>query len=40
MGHATAAFTLQRYVHATEQMKRDSANRMQQFFETSIEKKA
>lgn len=40
MGHATAAFTLQRYVHATEQMKRDSANRMQRFFETSIEKKA
>ncbi len=40
MGHATAAFTLQRYVHATEQMKRDSANRMQRFFEANIEKKA
>ena len=38
LGHATAAFTLQRYVHASEQMKRESANRMQQFFENNVKK--
>jgi len=38
LGHATAAFTLQRYVHASEQMKRESANRMQQFFTDNIKK--
>lgn len=31
LGHATAAFTLDVYGHVTEQMKRDSANRMEQF---------
>lgn len=31
LGHATAAFTLNTYAHVTEQMKRDSANRMEQF---------
>lgn len=40
LGHATAAFTLQRYAHATEKMRRDSADRMQSFYEQSIEKKA
>lgn len=38
MGHATAAFTLQRYVHASEEMKRASANRMQTFFENTVKK--
>lgn len=31
LGHATAAFTLATYAHVTEDMKRDSANRMNQF---------
>ena len=33
LGHATAAFTLDVYGHVTEQMKRDSANRMQQYIQ-------
>lgn len=33
LGHATAAFTLNTYAHVTEQMKRDSANRMEQFIQ-------
>jgi integrase len=33
LGHATAAFTLDVYGHVTEQMKRDSANRMQKFIQ-------
>ena len=31
LGHATAAFTLDVYGHVTEQMKRESASRMEQF---------
>ena len=31
LGHATAAFTLDVYGHVTQQMKQDSANRMEQF---------
>lgn len=31
LGHATAAFTLDRYGHFTEQMKQDSASRMEGF---------
>ena len=31
LGHATAAFTLDRYGHFTERMKRDSADRMEGF---------
>lgn len=31
LGHATAAFTLDRYGHVTERMKRDSAARMNHF---------
>lgn len=31
LGHATASFTLDIYGHVTEQMKQDSANRMEQF---------
>lgn len=33
LGHATAAFTLDVYGHVTDQMKRDSANRMQRFIQ-------
>ena len=33
LGHATAAFTLDVYGHVTEQMKRDSANRMQKYIQ-------
>ena len=31
LGHASAAFTLDRYGHVTERMKRDSAQRMEHF---------
>ena len=31
MGHATAAFTLDKYGHFTERMKQDSAIRMESF---------
>lgn len=31
LGHATASFTLDIYGHVTEQMKRESADRMEQF---------
>jgi len=31
MGHATAAFTLDKYGHFTERMKQDSAARMENF---------
>ena len=34
LGHATAAFTLDVYAHATEQMKRDSAARMDKYIES------
>ncbi|MBQ9929157.1 MAG: site-specific integrase [Oscillospiraceae bacterium] len=33
LGHATAAFTLDVYGHVTDQMKQDSANRMQRFIQ-------
>lgn len=36
LGHATAQFTLDVYRHVTERMRRDSANRMQQFYELLI----
>ena len=31
LGHATASFTLDIYGHVTEQMKRESADRMERF---------
>ena len=34
LGHATAAFTLDRYGHVTEQMKKASSERMEQFIRT------
>lgn len=34
LGHHTAAFTLEVYGHVTEQMKRDSADRMQRFIQS------
>ena len=34
LGHATAAFTLDVYGHVTDQMKRDSADRMQKFIKS------
>ena len=34
LGHATAAFTLSTYAHATPGMKRESANRMSEFIRT------
>ena len=32
LGHATASFTLDVYGHVTEQMKKASSDRMEQFF--------
>jgi len=34
LGHATASFTLDTYGHVTEQMKRDSADRMERFIKS------
>ena len=34
LGHATAAFTLNVYAHVTDQMKRDSAARMEQYIKS------
>ena len=34
LGHHTAAFTLDVYGHVTEQMKRNSADRIQRFIES------
>lgn len=34
LGHHTAAFTLDQYGHVTEQMKRDSAERMQKYIDS------
>ena len=34
LGHATAAFTLDRYGHVTEQMKKASSERMERFIRT------
>jgi len=37
LGHATAAFTLDVYGHVTEQMKRESANRMENYIKSILE---
>ena len=34
LGHSTAAFTLSTYAHATPGMKRESANRMEQYIQS------
>lgn len=34
LGHHTAAFTMDTYLHVTEQMKKDSSQRMQNFIDT------
>ena len=34
LGHATAAFTLDVYGHVTDQMKKESASRMEQFIQS------
>ena len=34
LGHATAAFTLDVYGHVTEEMKRNSADRMENYMQT------
>ena len=36
MGHHTAAFTLDVYRHVTEQMRKNSASRMEQFIQRII----
>ena len=37
LGHATAAFTLDVYGHVTEEMKRDSADRMENYMQALSE---
>ena len=39
LGHASAAFTLDRYGHYTERMKRDSADRMETFITDVLSRK-
>lgn len=34
LGHATAVFTLDVYGHVTDQMKKESADRMEKFIES------
>jgi len=34
LGHHTAAFTLDTYGHVTDEMRQDSADRMQQFIDS------
>ena len=34
LGHATTAFTMDKYGHVTETMMRDSADKMQRFIES------
>jgi integrase len=34
LGHATSSFTLNTYGHVTEQIKKDSADRMQAFIKS------
>ena len=34
LGHATVAFTLDIYGHVTDQMRKDSADRMQRFYDS------
>ena len=36
LGHASAAFTLDKYGHFTERMKQDSANRMEGFIKNVL----
>lgn len=40
MGHATASFTLDVYAHTSDQMKKDTAARMQSYYENLTAKKA
>lgn len=40
MGHATAAFTLNVYAHTSDQMKKDTAARMQSYYDNLTAKKA
>ena len=40
LGHHTAAFTLDTYGHVTEQMKRESANRMQRVIEEAKKRRS
>lgn len=34
LGHATASFTLDRYAHASERMKQDTADRLQNYYDS------
>ena len=40
LGHATASFTLNVYTHTSDQMKKDTAARMQNYYDNLGQKKA
>ena len=40
LGHATASFTLNVYAHTSDQMKKDTAARMQNYYDNLTAKKA
>ena len=40
LGHATASFTLNVYAHTSDQMKKDTAARMQSYYDNLTSKKA
>ena len=40
LGHATASFTLNVYTHTSDQMKKDTASRMQNYYDNLTLKKA
>ena len=40
LGHATASFTLNVYAHSSDQMKKDTAARMQSYYDNLTAKKA
>ena len=40
LGHATASFTLNVYAHSSDQMKKDTAARMQSYYDNLTAQKA
>ena len=40
LGHATASFTLNGYTHTSDQMRKDTAARMQSYYDNLTTKKA
>ena len=40
LGHATASFTLDVYGHVTDQMRQESSNRMERYYQSLVSKQA